>query len=282
MIRLRPEALEKVRRLIRDAHIRVAIDLYGVDAVPSSLVEDLLRRRVISKRDVVGPPGMLGGAYSYGVAHGRELVKQPMAHATRPRTFDPSSVSLDSWQQRAADAARERGASLILGLGEAAADGIATAAMTADEFDARQQRAIAGATATAIERREGVGRLRSRLFDTIVQDRARDLDRIAATELTGATNAGISDAIAEVADEGDRVAVLVNPDACKTCVRHYTSGGKPRIFKLAELHPWGANFKVKAANMVTTVPPLHPWCHCTLIYVPAGFGFDDSGALARL
>lgn len=111
----------------------------------------------------------------------------------------------------------------------------------------------------------------------------REWMRVTINEIATAEQKGIANTIIQKEDvyrfsdglDSD-VAVAHGPNACADCLRMYTDNGKPKIFKLRELianegsnynRPWRKNAK-------PVVPPLHPHCGGTLMYVPKGWGFD--------
>jgi hypothetical protein len=115
-------------------------------------------------------------------------------------------------------------------------------------------------------------------------DLKRDWNRVAITEMHAARQNGVVSAIVNKVDvykhgdgEDSQVSVVPDPRACDDCLRLYTEGGNPKIFKLSELlgnsgtnyiRPWRANAK-------PVIPPLHPSCYCRLRYLPKGWGWEN-------
>lgn len=182
------------------------------------------------------------------------------------------------WQHFMAAAARRRGGALIVGLGNRVADDMTTTLISSDNELARQRRKRVGeAMAEGAGEPESVRQTRIRVVEAIGgEDYARDLDRIVATEAHHQVNEGLIQAVGLTA----RVAVITSPGACRTCQTLYGEGGKPKLFTAGALPPSSTNFRRKVVDWVATVPPLHPWCACTVIHVPAGWTVDAEGLLA--
>lgn len=282
-INFTPEQIAAVQRLIRRHHIALAVELYGADAVPPEALADAIARGLLSP-DVLKkmPRGALGDAYVLGV----ELHRDPdrtageSVESFRERAGE-AHAALSEWERRMAAAARTRGASFVLGLGNRVSDDFATVVISSDNAKARElKQVIAEQTAQSIEAREGWRTLRSRLGEELGEDWTRNLNRIAGTEIEAAVNGGMADAIEAMDGAGALVAVIPQPDACPTCLRSYLDGGVPRIFRLADLPTYGVNFKKPQREWVACVPPHHPNCHCKLVYVPGpGWWFDGDWTL---
>jgi len=66
--------------------------------------------------------------------------------------------------------------------------------------------------------------------------------------------------------------------ACKHCIRLYLTAGigsQPIIWKLSKLEANGTNIGRKVHEWRATVGPIHPWCRCTLHYIPNGYTWDN-------
>lgn len=279
---LNPDELARVKDLIRQNFVVLAIRLYGADSIPKELLDEAVAAGKITQAmiDSLGR-GAAGNAYLLGYeqhAHPAQVAN------VRPEEFEQRADrihdDLSDWERRMAKQARMKGAQLIVGLGNEVADDFTTTVINSDNEQAREaRRIIAEETASAIEARESWRRLRGTLGEKLGEDWARDLHRIAATEIQAAVNAGIADAIEE--DEGHEslVAVIPNPDACEVCLGFYTRAGKPRIFRLADLPPHGVNHKKPKSQWVPCLPPSHPFCGCACVFVPDGWTFDDDWVL---
>lgn len=304
-----PETLDpgqraRFRQLIEDAHLELAVELFGIDAVPRQMLDYAVEQGILTPEHVEGiRTGAIGDAYLFG----HWLAEQ---HAERARDVEESGrpdgsididddvasasmtypeftkrapalyAALSDWEKRMARAAREEGAQLVVGLGNEIGSKFETTLISSDNEEARLRRmAISEEVALSVEDRRSWRQLRSRLGHTLGGDWARNLSRIAVTQTVMAINDGQADAIRKMEGPEALVAIVPNASACPQCRAHYLEGGRPRIFRLAELPGPRANFRKKQAEWVPTRPPLHPWCTCQSVWVPAGWHFDESWAL---
>jgi len=125
----------------------------------------------------------------------------------------------------------------------------------------------------AIKERVTPSQLKSNLF-TLIDNRGRDWQRIASTELQNAIQHGIYHEIRESTEQGDHALCYKRPapNACKHCKRLYLdSEGKPKIFRLKDLIV--SNVGRKAANWKPCIEATHPWCGCQLFMLPKGHEF---------
>lgn len=134
-------------------------------------------------------------------------------------------------------------------------------------------KAVRESVVSAVADRKTVKELKTILFDRF-DDRNRDWQRVASTEMNDAIQFGIAAEIKKTSDDDEeqRVFKRPNPDACKHCLRLFLQpDGTPKIFKLNELAY--SNVGKKAADWVPTIGVVHPWCSCQLHVIPEGFGF---------
>jgi hypothetical protein len=150
--------------------------------------------------------------------------------------------------------------------------------------DAQREASLEGlrtAVSEAAEGRKDSRWLRSRLLE-LMGDGTRNLTRIAQTESQRAHDMGVAADLAKRHGGDARVYKRPHRDACERCLGAYTEDGVvPRLFTLRELAANGDNFGRKAADWVATVGPMHPHCACPLRHLPAGFTFDETGAIVR-
>lgn len=174
---------------------------------------------------------------------------------------------------------KAKGASHLKGLGNKYADNLTTIAIET-EHETRKvlEAGISEQISEGILHRETARKVASRLGD-FSNDWARDLRRIAATEMEDAYQHGWASYYNATSGPETRVARLVDPDGCKDCLRLYTDGGTPKIFLLSELEGNGTNYGLKRAQWQPVIGATHPWCNCRLVRVPSGFGFDESGRM---
>lgn len=133
-------------------------------------------------------------------------------------------------------------------------------------------RAVQEGVSQAIANRDTVSELKTQLFD-MIDNRERDWQRVAHTEINNAVQNGIYAEIAKHHGTDQLVFKRPNPDACKHCKRLFLKedGVTPRIFKMSDLEE--TNVGLKAAEWRPTVGTVHPWCQCQLIVVPDGYDF---------
>ena len=181
-------------------------------------------------------------------------------------------------RQEAAEQARTRGAQRVVGLGNTVGDDLVTVAIDSEgELAQERRRRIAQAVGEGIAAGDSRNEIRRRVVAALEGDYARDIDRIVDTETHTAMQQAWAERTLERFGKDALVAVVPSPSACAACLRLYTEGGVPRIFRLAELPPSSVNFRRKASDRVACLPPLHPWCGCHIVRVPAGWAVDKAG-----
>jgi len=136
-------------------------------------------------------------------------------------------------------------------------------------------RATQEGVAEAVAERETISQLKTRLFHTF-EDRNRDWQRVAHTEMNTTIQNAIYNDIREASEKGGAQLVYKrpNPDACEHCRRVYLEddGITPRVFKLRDLAD--NNVGIKARNWRATIGSVHPWCNCQLLVLPDGYDFE--------
>jgi len=306
------DRLARLRGIVSDEHKALAVDLYGPDAVDGQTLERLRQDGTISDTDLetAGQLGILGGASEIGavladdesaddlsVPEARRLAEQlaadrveapeapPAPPPAPPPPDEPPPApppggddAARTLRQVAAEQARTRGAQRVVGLGNTVGDDLVTVAIDSENERAQElRRRIAQSVGEGIAQGESRNEIRRRVVAALEGDYARDIDRIVDTETHTAMQQAYADRTLERYGKDVLVAVVPSPSACAACLRLYTEGGTPRIFRLAELPPSAVNFRRKAADRVACLPPLHPWCGCHVIRVPAGWTIDKAG-----
>jgi len=122
----------------------------------------------------------------------------------------------------------------------------------------------------------------TRILGDLGMEWSRDLERVALTETQDVLLEGQAAGIEEKFGKEDPfVFKQPAPDACPDCMRLYTNGGIPKVFRLSELSVAGYNGRRGGRNTraswVATLKPLHPYCHCVLNYLPPGFTVTADG-----
>ena len=119
----------------------------------------------------------------------------------------------------------------------------------------------------------------------VVKDYSTDLERIVKTELSMASSAGTHQAIVNIFGAQDselRVVFMTTrrENVCDFCHNQsYNADGSFKFYRMIDFAPSGANVNRSKKNWVLSIPPLHPRCHCLLIYIPKGMSIDKMGNL---
>lgn len=281
---LSPKQLAALADEIRKQHLgfvaqNIGIDAAGIDQdtydqlvlggyVTPNQVQDFVMQAYWSGR-MAGWHDLTGGRARGGSV--LEALRDARAKGMPP---------LSRPQERAVMFARYSAGQYCVGLGNRIADDLTTLSIETERAQQQEARdAIATETATSIIMRESAQKLASRLGDA-TGDWARNLQRIAETELQTAHQNGWADYIEEEVGPSALVAKRTSPDACPTCTSLLTDDdGNPKIFTLSELRANGTNFGRKQKQWLPVIGPIHPRCGCVLIQVPAGWGFNKQGQM---
>ena len=214
----------------------------------------------------------------------RNLVADPIAVGRLIALVPPStrrSLSLDevlkrakevlpqtAVERRAIEYAQEHAGTYITGIRDMTVRD-ATAATARSRTAAL--RAVRSGVSNAIATRQTRSELKTSLFDAI-DNKTRDWQRIAHTEINNAIQNGIH---GEILDEGgpdQMVYKRPSGDACQHCKRLFLKDdGTPRIFRISQLKE--TNVGKKATDWEPTIGSVHPWCACMLHVIPEGYEF---------
>ena len=223
----------------------------------------LLRRGV---RHMVSDPALLGKIVALLPPSRRGMTYSDLLDLVS--TMSPPMTDIE---RRAIEYATDHAGEYIRGIEDIAIRATRSAAARAGMTSLR---AVQEGVSAAIANRDTISELKTELFD-MLDDRYRDWQRVAHTEINTAIQRGIYAEIREKSPEGENQLVFKRPapDACKHCKRVYLKedGITPRVFKLSDLTE--SNFGMKAADWQPTIGSVHPWCHCQLFVVPEGYGF---------
>lgn len=154
---------------------------------------------------------------------------------------------------------------------------------------------MADELSAAVLEKKSAKDLASKLSSTFNRGFKKDWTKFATTELHRAKIRGAAMAIANKVDVYSKSAgidsdVSVVPDrsACSDCLSLYTDdSGNPKVFKLKEMLKLGTNADAKHtrnknglhSNWKAVMPPAHPHCYCTLVYVPPGMAWHENKLL---
>lgn len=291
---LTPSQMEEVKRIIRDYHLAYAVGVLGPDSIPPADVQRLMDLGIVAQDlAYVYQPGpnekppdsvrLTDMAYQYGNNLGGPNRKKIVdlgydAFQTHLQETEPKFTPVD---RQAMGWARYNAGEHIRGFGDKVANQVSTLIRDAD---AEERRKYVGTVRRELEANidhKATWRKLATEIGHATEDWTRDVQRIAATEKQYAMQEGTVRAISKGREPEDiRVAKIPSPDACKHCIRlHLTAGAgsPPRIFKMSELLANGTNVGRKAADWKPTVGPVHPWCGCSLVEIPDGWGFNEDG-----
>ena len=136
---------------------------------------------------------------------------------------------------------------------------------------------VKGSVERAVVERDSVNSVVSEIGHK-TGDWSRDLGRIAETEMAYVYEEGRAATIEKRDGKEARVYKEVYPQACRFCIKFYTTGGlgsKPIVFILSELRANGTNVGRKQRDWLPTLGPVHPHCRCMVHHVKAGYIWDD-------
>lgn len=258
--------LKRIEEIIRKRFLVFTYENLGERALTREELDELKRMGVLRSnvRDFVGDGytiGRIAELVDRGVAESLRFEQVlRMAKKLKPKT---------EVEQKMIDWARTNAAQHIQGLRDDMIKDIGTASSRSAMSAIR---AVQDEVASAIENRKTVGELKTALFDAI-DDKYRDWQRVASTEMQGAIQWGIYGEIREKHGADQLVFKRPNPNACKYCKHVYLEpdGFTPRVFMLSELED--SNYGKRAMEWGPTVGPVHPWCQCQLQVVPENYDF---------
>jgi len=266
--------IRKIQEIIKRRFLAFTYEALGERALTKDEIKLLKRAGLLrsSVKNMIGDPYVLGKIVAItDRKRGREL-----DYKTVLKLVEKNAKPMTQVERLAIDYAKDHAGQYIQGIGDAMAKDAAGIVAR------RQMEAIRTEVVSAIEERKTTSELKTALFDA-VDDKYRDWQRVASTEMNDAIQNGIFQGIKESSDEGNNQLVYKrpSPDACKYCKAVYLreDGFTPKIFKLSELIP--SNIGRKAANWGPTIGSVHPWCQCQLHPVLDGFDFEKRRVVAE-
>jgi hypothetical protein len=270
-----PEQLHRVRLIIERYHAAIAVSVFGADALPEVIVEQLRAAGV----PIPEGPLLLADSYAYGQLLANLL--QPSLATESPEEIrariERNQIPPTPAEEAAQAYAAMHGAQYVTGLAHrVSADAVTE--ITGEESQLTPEdvkRIIADEVAAGVSRRDAVERIRSNLGHEI-QNWTRDWKRIAQTEVGNAIFAGEADVIERHHGKEARVCRVPRPDACPDCKRLYLDkDGNPKIFRLSELRANGSNVGRHRSAWKPVLEATHPWCACDLMWLPDGAYWED-------
>lgn len=280
MALVNPSLFQKIRDAIFRRHTAFLLSVFGPKTVSSDEAQALKAAGI-----VVGPNNTvsIADAYAYG---------QVVGAIESQGIEDWDQGQVDAWVARhpqaplsaaelaAIDRAQASAALYVRGLGNVIEKETGQVIIDADhELAAAMRSTIRGQVVAGIEARSTAAQVKSALGHK-TGDWTRNLSRIAITETHNALTQGVLDGFRRIDGDDARVSFRPAPGACKHCIKlHIGPDGAPRIFKLSQLAPPGANVGRKASDWQPSMGGVHPHCQCASIRVPRGWAFDEDGEL---
>ena len=275
---LTPDQILEIQDIIELHHNAFIANTIGHDALPDEVIDELRDKGLLNKES----KDLIKKIYEYGQVLGK--LNSPQVSQMSYNRFEDyiqkNSQPLTQMQQRAVRMAQVNAGQYCMGLGNVIEKDTGRTLIEADQrFRIAYEDKIKNLTALNAARRESIEKLRSDLGWS-TGDWARDMKRIAVTEIMYSTQQGQADYLRKKYGEDVYVARIPNPGACKHCIRlHIGPDGQPRIFKLSTLEEHGSNVGRKQNDWQAVVGPVHPNCVCNMISVPKGWGFNEEGDL---
>ncbi len=277
-MKLGPRQIEALRRIILDRHQAFVANFINPAVISPETLERLARLGLIDpKAETVKDAYFLGVLASHAPNDAENLTYPQLLARVRARP-----VPLSPEEQHAVTMAEVTAGQYITGLAtRISADTGQTVANLSPGAVASYRQAVRDSVADAIRHRKTVSQLKSDLGHA-TGDWARNLERVAITEISNAVSLGTAFAAVQRA-KGKRVRACKNSarNCCKYCAKLYIepTTGNPRIYYLDELEANGSNVGRKASEYRACIGPTHPACRCILQIVPDGFEFDANGDL---
>lgn len=268
--------LREIQQIIADHHAAFVASTVSPDAIDPETLERLKAKGLVNvKASSIDDAYLLGQVAA--ALENADIAK--MGYDDFKEYVRDNPIPLSEVERRAMQVAAQSAGQYAVGLGYRVDLSTGQTIREADQSLARSMREqIEDATALNIAKRETVKQLRSDLGHR-TRDWARDLDRIAITELHNAHQAGVADGLAK--EHGDPLVFKrAMPDACEACKElHNGDDGHPMIWRLSALEANGTNVGKKRAQWLPVVGAVHPHCQCQLVRVPEGWGFNEEGQL---
>jgi len=265
---LTKKELDTIQNIIRKRFLGLTYEALGEKVLSSSEISELKRAGLLrpSVKHMMGDPYLLGKIIALlPPTTARTLSYKDVLTASK------KMLPLTGVEKKAIDYATDHAGQYIRGIMNSVLKD--TTALTARAGNAAL-RAVQEQTAGSIRSRETISELKTRLFD-VIDDKTRDWQRVAHTEINTSIQNSIYKEIREKSDVGKDQLVykLPAPDACKYCKKLYlqSDGVTPRIFRLKDLAE--SNIGLKAPDWQPTIDSVHPWCQCVLLVIPEEHDF---------
>lgn len=273
MALLTSEQLEKIRQIIRDASIAIAISTSGME-VSDGKIKELVDQGYLDPNNI---ENITLDAFEFGQLMAKLPESKDMTFSQFKEYIKKNPIAKTPVEERAILTAETRAGEYCVGLGTRYSGEVTDLGVQInDQFAEAMRQGIKEKVSENILKRESVGKLRTDLRQ-MSKDWARDWDRIASTETHMAHQQGFFEQVVKDHGVEEKMAKMPEPTACPECIKHYTKNGKPIIMTASEWASNGSNnIGRKKADWKPVLGSMHSWCQCTLIRVPSGFAFDDN------
>lgn len=260
--------IEEIREVIRKHVLAFTFDTLGPEELSREEIKVLERAGIVYGTGV----HLVEDAYEFGKVAallGSTAVTMGMPEIKRAvRKLTP----MTDIERQAIKYASESAGQYIRGVGDLM---IKDAGGLSARAGGSALRAIQDGVSETIANRRTTSQLTTDLFH-LIDDKYRDWQRIAHTEINTAIQHGIYNEIRDKSDDGvdQKVFKRPNPDACKYCNALYLKedGVTPKVFRLKDLAD--NNFGLKARSWRAVIGSVHPWCGCQLSLIPDGMDFE--------
>ena len=284
---------KRIEKLVRDHHTAFIAEVLGPDAVTQEDYARLKEAGLIKRGPM--PLDAATASHMAGVVTGE--VDTEAAEQIEPRTFwsmaQNAGITFDDAEREAIAIAKDKIGEDIRGLGNKI--DAATGRLLVDADDKLRRKrlsALRREVSRGVEERLPVDEIVAKVR-AATRDAKRNWLQIVQTEVHNAMEEGKAAALVKTLPPGSDPFVYKRPrpDACPFCRLLYLKpdGKTPRVFKLSELISNGTNVGRKAKRPTfrgiaatewkAVLGAMHPWCACSLHYLPPGMGFNDKGLM---
>jgi hypothetical protein len=173
-------------------------------------------------------------------------------------------IPLSKREKKEYEISREITYNHIKGLGRRSSDGVRDIMLEVNRKNILKEEISEG-----IEKRRTIKQVISEIGHK-TEDWNRDWHRIVETEMANIYNQGIISGLLEKYGENHKVYKQVYQQACRHCIRLYTTNGinsEPRVFTLKEIIGNGSNIGRKVNDWLAVVDATHPFCRCHIYSV---------------
>lgn len=277
---LNPNQVAELVEIIQSQHLLFVVQHIGADVL-SDADKANLKSFGIDIDQLQVQPLTFETAFKFGILSSAltKAAAQVMTYDTLKRKMLSNTfLPLSSNELRALQALKMQAYSEIRGLGNRISNDLNTIAIEVDRAQRlKYEKLIQDQAYETISNRDSIQKMISELGHK-TNDWNRDFGRISDFILHNAFDEGRAYGFAR--NGYQKVYKDVFPGGCNHCIRLYTKdgfvGSEPIIYTLGELRANGTNIGRKTAEWKPVIGATHPWCRCTLNYVPDGYEWNPS------